>query len=54
MGSPAYLGQNYTNEEGILVNDTCHEEWDKILDQMIFLWREIDENTCSQKNPYDE
>ena len=54
MGSPGYLGQNYTNEEGILVNDICHEEWDKILDQMIFLWREIDEDTCSQKNPYDE
>lgn len=25
-GSPGYLGENYTNEEGILVNDTCHEE----------------------------
>ena len=32
--------KNYTNEEGILVNDTCHEEWDKILDEMIFLWHE--------------
>lgn len=32
MGSPGYLGENYTNEEGILVNETCHEEWDKILD----------------------
>lgn len=54
QGSPGYLGENYTNEEGILVNDTCHEEWDKILDRMIFLWREIDEDTCSQKNSYDE
>lgn len=54
MGSPAYLGENYTNDEGVLANDTCHEEWDKILDRMIFLWREIDEDTCSQKNPYDE
>lgn len=25
-GSPAYLGENYTNEDGILVNDTCDEE----------------------------
>lgn len=54
MGSPGYLGENYTNEEGILVNDTCHEEWDKILDRMIFLWREVDEDTCSKKNPYDD
>lgn len=53
-GSPGYLGENYTNEEGILVNDTCHEEWDEILDRMIFLWREIDEVTCTQKNPYEE
>ena len=37
-GSPGYLGENYKNEEGILVNDTCHEEWDKILDHMIFLY----------------
>ena len=54
MGSPGYLGENYTNEEGILVNDTCHEEWNKILDHMIFLWREVDEDICMRKNPYDE
>lgn len=54
MGSPGYLGKNYTNEDGILVNETCHEEWDKILDRMIFLWREVDEDTCSKKNPYDD
>lgn len=53
-GSPAYLGENYTNENGILVNDTCHAEWDKILDRMIFLWRETDEETCSKKNPYED
>ena len=49
-GSPSCLGENYTNDEGILVNDTCHEEWDK----MIFLWRESREETCSRKNPYEE
>jgi len=53
-GSPAFLGEIYTNEEGYLVNDTCHEEWDKILDRMIFLWREIYEDTCSKKNPYED
>lgn len=54
MGSPGYLGENYTNKEGILVNDTCHAEWNKILDHMIFLWRESNEETCERKNPYDE
>ena len=53
-GSLGYLGDNYTNEEGILVNDTCHVEWDKILDKMIFLWRESREETCSRKNPFEE
>jgi len=53
-GSPGYLGENYTNEEGMLVNDTCHEEWDNILDRMIFLWRESNEDTCALKNPYEE
>ena len=54
MGSPGFLGENYYDEKGILVNDTCHAEWDKILDKMIFLWRETDEDTCSKKNPYEE
>lgn len=53
-GSPGYLGENYKNKDGILVNDICHEEWDKILDRMIFLWRELDENTCTKKNPYED
>lgn len=53
-GSPGFLGENYTNKDGILLNDTCHAEWDKILDRMILLWKETDESTCSQKNPYDE
>lgn len=53
-GSPSFLGENYTNDEGILVNDTCHEEWNKILDHMIFFWRESKEETCGRKNPYDK
>ena len=53
-GSPGFLGENYTNDKGILVNDTCHAEWDKILDRIIFLWKETDEDTCSKKNPYED
>lgn len=53
QGSPGYLGENYVNEDGILVNDTCHEEWDAILDRMIFLWRESDEDTCTKKNRFE-
>lgn len=52
-GSPCFLGENYTNDAGFLVNDTCHAEWDKILDQMIFLWKETSEDTCSKKNAYE-
>lgn len=53
-GSPSCLGENYTDTDGILKNDTCHAEWDKILDEMIFLFHEASEETCSRKNPYDE
>lgn len=53
-GSPGYLGTNYTNEDGILVNDDCHAAWDEILNRMIFLWRESNEDTCQKKNPYEE
>ena len=53
-GSPGHLGENYTNEDGILVNDTCHTEWDRILERMIFLWRESDNDNCSRKNPYED
>ena len=53
-GSPGILGENYTNEDGILVNDTCHGEWDAILSEMIWLFRESDESTCRKVNPYEE
>ncbi|MCD7844617.1 MAG: hypothetical protein LUG57_01935 [Oscillospiraceae bacterium] len=53
VGSPGVLGENYTNDKGILVNDTCHDEWNEILDHMIFLLRDCDEETCSKKNQYD-
>ena len=53
-GSPGYLGENYTNEKGIVVNDSCHAEWDRILDHMIFLWKESNEDTCSRKNSYED
>lgn len=53
-GSPGILGENYANKDGILVNDTCHAEWDAILEKMIFLFREADEWTCQRKNPYED
>lgn len=53
-GSPGVLGEDYVNEEGILCNDTCHEEWDKILDEMIFAFREMNKETCQRKNIYEE
>ena len=34
--------------------ETCHEEWERILDRMIFLLNEMDEDKCSYKNPYEE
>lgn len=34
--------------------DTCHEEWGKILDRMIFLLHEMDEDKCSFKNKYEK
>ncbi len=54
QGAPGFLGENYVNEDGIMVNDTCHAEWDRILEEMIFLWRETLEETCSKKNIYEE
>ena len=54
QGSPCCLADNYVNNEGRVVNDTCHAEWDKILDKMIFLWRESREETCSRNSPDEE
>ena len=53
-GSPGRLGENHTNEDGILVNDKCHAGWDAILDCMIFLFREAREETCSKANEHGE
>ena len=35
-------------------NDECHAEWDKILDKMIFLFREMNEEMCQKKNTYQK
>ena len=53
-GSPSDLGENYVDENGILQNDKCHDEWDAILDRMIFLATEMNEDTCQRKNPLEE
>lgn len=53
-GSPGCLGQVYVDDKGITCNDICHEEWDKILEEMIFLFREMDEDECQRENPYRE
>lgn len=53
-GSPGVLGTQYIDESGSYRNDTCHEEWDKILDEMIFLFQEMDEDTCQKRNPYEQ
>ncbi|MCM1048532.1 MAG: hypothetical protein NC433_08910 [Clostridiales bacterium] len=49
MGSPSHLSRTDNPND-----NSCHEEWDKILNQMIFLWRESYEYSCSRKNPYEE
>ena len=51
-GSPSYLGKNYVDENGNMINPDCHEEWDKILERMIFLLGEMKEETRSVSNPY--
>lgn len=53
-GSPGRLGVNYTDEQGICRNDTCHEEWERILNQMIDLFREANEETCQRVNPMEK
>lgn len=49
MGSLVCLNRTDKSED-----DSCHEEWDKVLDQMNFLWRESYKYSSSKKNPYQE
>lgn len=35
-------------------SENCHEEWGRILDRMVFLLQEMNDDTCSFKNPYKE
>ena len=53
-GSPSCLGTEYVDEHGISCNDECHSEWDRILDNMIFWFREMNEETCQKKNTYQK
>ena len=47
-----------TNRDSVVCgadsSDACNEEWDNILDEMIFLFREMNEETCQKKNPYEK
>lgn len=53
-GSPSLLRDNCVNDEGSDYIDSYHEEFDKILAEMIFWFREMDEETCQRKNIYEE
>ena len=35
-------------------SEECNDNWTEILEQLIFLLNEMDEDTCSMKNPYEE
>lgn len=45
MGHPAELDEN---------GNDGHAEWERIIDKMIFLLHEMNEETCSQKNEYED
>lgn len=54
---PNMLEKHRENHLGVPLIDgkpLSTEEWEQILDRMVFLWREADENTCTRKNPYEE
>ena len=53
-GSPTHIDECNTDECGTVEYTVCHEEWNKILDCMIFLWRESNESTCTRKNPFED
>ena len=54
VGSPAFLNEQHTDENGTPVFEGCDEKWNEILDRMIFLLGEMDEESCSVKNRYEE
>ena len=53
-GSPAWSGcgfqLDFLDEEER--ESECHDEWDRVLDRMVFLLWEMDRETCSQTNPF--
>ena len=36
------------------IEKKANSKWDEILSKMVFLLREVNEDTCSKKNPYEE
>lgn len=51
------LRNEHQSSPGRLVEDEegdCHEKWDEILDHMIFLLGEMDEDSCSKQNKYQD
>ncbi|MBE5905017.1 MAG: hypothetical protein E7275_12150 [Pseudobutyrivibrio sp.] len=44
----------YDSGRDLVKDDAGMKAWKDVLDEMIFLLREADEDTCTRENPYDE
>ena len=58
-GYPDALSTSDHNSQRLITDEAEKEEegskkWDAILSEMIFLFREANEETCRKKNPYEE
>jgi len=56
-GYPTYISSGGVNSQAVQLDEDDEPgmiEWKKILDRMIFLLQEMNENTCSMKNPYEK
>ena len=55
MGYPGSLSEESLKDiPAITADDSNEVKWEKILDQMIFLLGEMDEDSCSKQNKYQD
>ena len=50
---PSMLEEFKKNTHGYPSQFNTQEEWENVIDKMIFLFHEANQDTCSKRNPYE-
>lgn len=49
-----WLRYNRSGSPVLTTEETCHEDWNNVLDEILYHFKESNEETCSEKNEFTD